>query len=104
MGGIFFAYGPLGAICWWLTRLVEKMRREGSAASVSQRTELAERDKLLRDVTAAHTKSMSDATHKIASLSLALTLNAATHGTGEIQRIAQREVERMERQRVAPAV
>lgn len=97
VAGIFFGYGPLGAFCWWMTRLVERMRREGSAAAIAQRAELAARDALIREVTAAHVEALANATHKISGLSRALVYQAATSGTGTVQRLAQREVERWER-------
>ncbi len=97
--GIFFGYGPLGAFCWWLTRLVDRQRRENAAAAIAQRAELAERDALLREVTDKHVTSMRDATHKISGLSRALVYNAATHATGSVKAMAQREVDRWDRGR-----
>lgn len=93
---VLFGYGPLGAFCWWLTRLVERMRRDGEAEKIAQREELAARDALLREITAAHTEAMGAATHKIAGLSRALVYQAATLGTGSVKAMAQREVDRWE--------
>ncbi len=97
--GLLFGYGPLGFICWWLTRLVDRMRRENIAAEIARRTELAERDKLLREVTEKHTDALANATHKISGLSRALVYNAAAHGTGAVQKLAQREVDRWDREK-----
>ncbi len=95
--GLLFGYGPLGFICWWLTRLVDRMRRENIAAEIARRAEVADRDELLREVTQKHTDALADATHKISGLSRALVYNAAAHGSGAIQRLAQKEVDRWER-------
>ncbi len=95
--GLLFGYGPLGFICWWLTRLVDRMRRENLAAETARREEVAARDRLLREVTDKHTTALADATHKIAGLSRALVYNAAAHGSGAIQRLAQKEVDRWDR-------
>lgn len=96
--GLLFGYGPLGFICWWLTRLVDRMRRDNLAAEIARRAEVADRDKLLREVTSKHTVALADATHKISGLSKALVYNAATHGTGAVKAMAQREVDRWDRE------
>lgn len=86
VAGVLFGYGPLGAFCWWLTRLVDRQRRE-----------LASRDELLREITDKNVEAMAAATHKISGLSRALVYQAATYGSGAVKTMAQREVDRWER-------
>lgn len=86
ISAVLFGYGPLGAFCWWLTRLVDRLRRE-----------LAQRDELLREVTDKHVAALANATHKISGLSRALVYNAATHGPDGVRKLAQREIDRWER-------
>lgn len=83
--GVVFGYGPLGVSCWWLSRLVEKMREE-----------LAGRDALLREITDKNVQALKDLTHKISGLSRGLIYNAATHGPHGVKEMAQKELERME--------
>jgi len=81
---VVFGYGPLGVSCWWLSRLVEKMR-----------VELQGRDILVREITDKQVEALAKVTHNIGSLSKALVYNAATHGGANIRHLAQKELARM---------
>lgn len=80
---VAFGYGPLGIFCWWLTRLVERQRREITA-----------KDQLVRDAIEKHVEAMGMHAHKIDSLTRGLVYNAATYGPPGVRELAQAEVAR----------
>lgn len=69
---ILAGYGPLGAFCWWLTRLVDKQRRDNQQWQ----------------------KTVQDNSHKVSGMSLALMMNAATYGPEQIRLLAEKEIKK----------
>lgn len=73
---LLLGYGPLGAAVWWLSRMVEKQRRDHEKQQN------------------AFVAAVKEHSHKISGMSIALIFNAATYGPENIRALANLELQK----------